>query len=248
MAAPLEAARAARHADLSRGPAPDRRCRSQPLVRPDRDAGRDDDADDAPTRAGRCSPAPSSGRHRARRARPLPQRRQRRDPVGGTSAPSHSPAARPPRCAALSIAPPEANPKTMLIRIRTPICDTMPRLCAIDRVVDAPGGQQDPEHPEHGPRRSDRRDIAAEDEARGRAGGRTGEIERAEAQRAVPALDDRTGEVQRVHVEREMEDVPVEQRDAPQPPVLALRDGRACRVGAGRTAPGRRSRTAPSMR
>ena len=78
--------------------------------------------------------------------------------VGGTSAPSHRPATRPPRWAALSIAPPDAKPNTMLMTMRTQqLAARCPRLSPVDRVVDPPGGQQDPEEPEDRARRADRR-------------------------------------------------------------------------------------------
>ena len=48
--------------------------------------------------------------------------------VGGTSPPSQSPAASPPRCAALSIEPPEANPNTMLMMISVSSWLMIPRL------------------------------------------------------------------------------------------------------------------------
>src|SRR5690349_4501313 len=49
--------------------------------------------------------------------------------VGGTIAPSQSPAASPPRWAALSIDPPDANPNAMLISTMTNSWPAIARLC-----------------------------------------------------------------------------------------------------------------------
>ena len=113
----------------------------------------------------------------------------------------------------------------MLIRISSEhqLADDAAAL-PVDRVVDPAGGQQDPEQPEDRAGRTDRRDVAAEDEARRRTGRGAGEVEREEAPRAVPALDDRAREVQGVHVEDQVEEVAVEQRHRPESPVLPGRD------------------------
>ena len=154
-------------------------------------------------------------------------------PVGGTSAPSHRPAASPPRWAALSIEPPEANPNTMLIRISGADLATSPRLWRSTGWWIRPAARRIPNSPKTAPEAPTDGMSATEHEAGGRAGGRAGEIERPEAQRPVPALDDRARKVERIHVEREVEQVAVEEGHRPQPPVLALRRRPACRAASG---------------
>ena len=97
---------------------------------------------------------------------------------------------------------------------------------AVDRMVETVRREQDPEQSEDRARGPDRRDIAAEHEARHRPAGRAREIEQEEPDRAVPAFDDRSGQVQRIHVEAEVKQAAVEQRHRPQAPVLPGRDRR----------------------
>src|SRR5215218_8964231 len=65
------------------------------------------------------APTPAAMTYAGGVARVSPGRCQSDDivgtPVGGTSAPSHIPAMRPPMWAALSIAPPDAKPNAMLM-------------------------------------------------------------------------------------------------------------------------------------
>ena len=141
--------------------------------------------------------------------------------VGGSIAPSHRPAASPPRWAALSMRG-TAKPKAMLIEDQHPeLAHERPAL-PIDGVVQTTSGQQHAEQPEDGARCPDRRPVPAEHEAADRSGRGAGEIHDDERRRAVPALDDRSGQVQGVHVEEQVHRAGVEQRDRPQPPVLAL--------------------------
>ena len=145
-----EAAVAAPQSDVRRGGARSRANRRRPRleperrlaesrVRPEGEPGHDDDRDDGQRenedvarrlrdpRGAAPEPAPPELRSGS------PGRCHREDivgtPVGGTSAPSHSPAASPPRCAALSMVPPDAKPNTMLITIRNISWLTIPRLC-----------------------------------------------------------------------------------------------------------------------
>ena len=123
-------------------------------------------------------------------------------------------------CAALSISPPEANPNTMLMMIEhDQLADDAARL-PVDRVMETSRRDQDTDHPEHGARRADRRHVAAEHETGRRARRGRRQVEQQEAERAVPALDDRAHQEERVHVERQVEQVDVEQRHRPQSPVL----------------------------
>ena len=91
------------------------------------------------------------------------------------------------------------------------LADQRPAL-PIDRVVEAVRAEQQAEQPEDRARGADRRDVAAEREARHRSAGRAHQVEDQEAKRPVPALDDRPGEVQGVHVEEQ-----VEQRGGEEP-------------------------------
>ena len=94
---------------------------------------------------------------------------------------------------------------------------------AIDRMVDPAGREQDAEQTHDRARRADGRGVATEHEAGGRTGRGTGQVEGQEPERSVPALDDRARDVQRVHVERQVEQVHVEERHRPESPVLPLR-------------------------
>ena len=218
----------------ARGRARDRLAESR--VRPDGEPGHDDDRDhrqgEKEDVAGRlCDPR--GGGTRTRTARPpvlgSPARCHSEDivgtPVGGTSAPIHSPAASPPRCAALSMVPPDANPNTMLITTRNISWLTIPRLCRSTGWWMRAAVNRMPNSPKIAPGRPDRRDVATEHEARDRARGGAGQVEEQEPDRPVPALDDRAREVERVHVEAEVEQVAVEQGHGPQPPVLPRRHG-----------------------
>ena len=126
-------------------------------------------------------------------------------------------------CAALSIVPPDRKPKTsVMTTIGDQLAGHRPAL-AIDRMVDPAGREQDAEQTQDRPRRTDGRGVATEHEAGGRTGRGAGQVEGQEPERSVPALDDRARDVQRVHVEGEMEQVDVEERHRPEPPVLPLR-------------------------
>ena len=94
---------------------------------------------------------------------------------------------------------------------------------AIDRMMDPTGREQDAEQTEDRAGRADGRGVSTEHEAGGRTGRRTGQVEGQEPERSVPALDDRAREVQRVHVERQVEQVHMEERHRPESPVLPLR-------------------------
>ena len=98
----------------------------------------------------------------------------------------------------------------------------MPRLSHVDRVVDPPGSEQDPEQPEDRARRTDRRDVAAEHEASGRARpprrrGRTAVNRRDPYQRStiVPAR------YSAYMLNARWRHVAVQEGHRPQPPVLA---------------------------
>ena len=100
------------------------------------------------------------------------------------------------------------TPNAMLIRTRMPSWRTIAP-ARPDRPGDGygPAASRIPNRPEDRARRADRRDVAAEHEARRRAGGGAGQVEGQEPDGSVPAFDDRAGQVQGVHVEEQVERV-----------------------------------------
>ncbi len=148
---------------------------------------------------------------------------------GGITAPSHSPAASPPRCAALSI-PVHGEPEHDVDEDEHPQLAHEAAALAIHRVVDPASSEQEAEQAEDRARRAHRRHVATEHEARDRAGRRTREVDQQEPDGSVPALHDGSGEVQGVHVEGEVERAAMEQGHRPEAPVLPSGDRRLVKL------------------